>query len=104
MVVIDINAIEAIGEDQVDPCGPGDYNCNGVVDAADYTVWRDTFGSTTILDADGNGDGTIDLADLAVWNANFGISYGPSVSVPEPGAAMLALVAAAGWFARRKQS
>ena len=28
---------------------PGDYNGNGVVDAADYTVWRDTLGSTTDL-------------------------------------------------------
>ena len=27
----------------------GDYNHDGVVSAADYTVWRDTLGSTTIL-------------------------------------------------------
>ena len=31
-----------------------DYNRNGVVDAADYIVWRGTLGSTTILDADGD--------------------------------------------------
>ena len=24
----------------------GDYNHNGIVDAADYTVWRDTLGQT----------------------------------------------------------
>ncbi len=29
--------------------GRADYNGNGIVDAADYTVWRDTLGSTTDL-------------------------------------------------------
>ena len=28
---------------------PGDYNLNTIIDAADYTVWRDTLGSTTDL-------------------------------------------------------
>ena len=36
---------------------PGDYNINGVVDAADYTVWRDTLGSRTDLRADGDNTG-----------------------------------------------
>ena len=35
----------------------GDYNQNGVVDAADYTVWRDTLGSTTDLRANGDNTG-----------------------------------------------
>ena len=30
-------------------CSYGDYNQNGVVDAADYTLWRDSLGSTTKL-------------------------------------------------------
>ena len=57
---------------------PGDYNRNGVVDAADYTVWRDTLGSTT--DRRANGDntgasmGVIDMADYEVWQAHFGES------------------------------
>ena len=35
----------------------GDYNGNGIVDAADYTVWRDTLGSTTDLRANGDNSG-----------------------------------------------
>src|SRR6185436_16897714 len=39
----------------------GDYNGNGVVDTADYVVWRDTVGQTVTPNsgADGDGDGTI---------------------------------------------
>jgi hypothetical protein len=34
--------------------GNGDDNGNGVVDAADYTLWCDTRGSQLELRADGN--------------------------------------------------
>jgi hypothetical protein len=50
----------------------GDYNGNGHVDAADYTVWRNTLGSTSALAADGDGSGTVDEADYALWKTNFG--------------------------------
>ena len=40
---------------------PGDYNGDGVVDAADYTVWRDNLGRAGMgLAADGNGDNRSD--------------------------------------------
>ena len=58
---------------------PGDYNFNGVVDAADYSVWRDTLGSTIDLRADGSSaatpgapDGVVDEHDHAWWKASFG--------------------------------
>ncbi|MCA9187214.1 MAG: hypothetical protein R3E01_11090 [Pirellulaceae bacterium] len=64
----------------------GDYNMNGTVDAADYTVWKDSFGSTSDLAADGNGNGEIDAADYTIWKDNFGNTGAVAsvASVPEP--------------------
>ena len=67
---------------------PGDYNHDERVNAADYVVWRKTFGSTTALAADGSGNQQIDQADFDVWRRNFGMTIGGSGvsinSVPEP--------------------
>ena len=77
---LDIGAHEAFA--------PGDYNGNGTVDAADYTVWRDTIGSTSDLRADGNGDRMIDEDDYNMWKSLFGTTYdsgaGSGSAVPEP--------------------
>ncbi|MGD9637378.1 MAG: hypothetical protein AB7U97_29165, partial [Pirellulales bacterium] len=74
------------------PIVPGDYDQNGVVDAADYTVWHDTLGSTADLRADGSrtgaSSGVVDLADYEVWRRNFGrssLAGAAAIStVPEP--------------------
>jgi hypothetical protein len=53
----------------------GDYNANGVVDAADYTIWRDTLGQSAAppgSGADGDADGTIDPGDYDFWRSRFG--------------------------------
>ena len=51
----------------------GDYNHNGIVDAADYTVYRDSLGQTgSGLAADGNGDHAITPADYDLWKSQFG--------------------------------
>ena len=80
----------------------GDYNRDGAVDAADYTVWRDTLGSTTKLAADGNNDGSIDAGDFDIWKANFGTAAGggpgASAAAPEPAAALLLLSAVPVFF------
>jgi hypothetical protein len=55
----------------------GDYNLNGVVDAADYVIWRKTLGGSVIpyTSADGDGDCAIDDADYGIWRADFGNIY-----------------------------
>jgi hypothetical protein len=84
---------------------PGDYNQNGVVDAADYTIWRDTLGSTTDLRADGNGNGVIDQGDFDVWKAHFGEharpGSGSAASVPEPATLVIAVIGAIALVGRR---
>jgi hypothetical protein len=74
----------------------GDYDGDGIVTASDYTVWRDTLGSTENLAADGDGSRTIDAGDFDVWKSHFGNSLGSGSaidfanhSVPEPSGTML---------------
>jgi hypothetical protein len=90
----------------------GDYNGDGLVDAADYTVWRDTLGSTTDLAADGDGSGAIDAADYSLWRQNFGAgassaSLAGAGAVPEPASLVFAiglLICGIGATSRRLQS
>lgn len=64
---------------------PGDFNSDGIVDAADYTVWRD------------NANGDYDAADYVVWRNNYGRSAISGATVPEPATALiLAVVLLAG--------
>jgi hypothetical protein len=77
----------------------GDYNANGIVDAADYTLWRDLLGSTTDLRADGDRNGTVDPGDYLVWKATFGnraaigSAIGEVPATPEPAGATLTIIA-----------
>ena len=85
----------------------GDYNLDGLVDAADYTVWHDTDGSTSQLVADGNSDGTINPPDYTHWKNRFGNITGSEGSVststiPEPGSGTLGLIALLGFAAMRR--
>ena len=87
----------------------GDYNKDGVVDAADYTVWRDTLGATTGTEtnhpaADTNHDFLVNDLDYDLWKSNFGqpgTGAGGStvggVGVPEP--ATISLLAIGGAMA-----
>jgi len=59
----------------------GDYNLDGLVDAADYSVWRDALGSGDNLAADGNHDGVVGPEDYDIWKANFGAVAAASASI-----------------------
>jgi hypothetical protein len=56
------------------PTSTGDYNGDHVVNAADYTVWRDHLGQTVapFSGADGDGSGVIDQGDYTFWKNHFG--------------------------------
>jgi len=84
----------------------GDYNSDGVVDAADYVVWRRTLtqaASPAGLGADGNTSGAIDDGDFTLWRSRFGnvltsgAGSGPAATqvslTPEPSALLLAIIA-----------
>ena len=68
---------------------PGDYNQNGTVDAADYTVWRDNLGSGAALPNDDSPG--VDQDDYIRWKTNFAQTSGggsggvnATSAVPEP--------------------
>lgn len=90
----------------------GDYNADGKVDAADYTVWRDSLGQAgESLPADGNGDEIVDSLDFEVWRGNCtAAAVLPnamfSLTVPEPHSARLlfALSIGGGVVLRRRVS
>ena len=73
----------------------GDFNGDGIVNLADYTVWRDNLGDAAEDALNGNGDGMngIDAGDYALWKTNFGATAAAAASlsiasaaVPEPSA------------------
>lgn len=75
----------------------GDYNKNGVVDAADYVVWRSSLNQTgTNLAADGNKDNRVDSLDYTYWKSRFGkVTTTSAIAViPEPATLALILVGA----------
>jgi hypothetical protein len=74
----------------------GDYNDDGFVNAADYTVWRNSVGSQINFAADGNLDSIVDIEDYYVWKLHYGESFGSAAGdtlfpAPEPASAILML-------------
>ncbi|MGL4513487.1 MAG: glycerophosphodiester phosphodiesterase family protein [Lacipirellulaceae bacterium] len=100
--------VDSIETDRPDLMAPlvwvGDYNADGVVNAADYTVYRDTLGATGAgMAADADGNGRVELRDYGVWAMRYGQPGRPggSSSIPEPAALVGAFVLAATFHRRR---
>jgi hypothetical protein len=65
----------------------GDHNSDGIVDAADYVVWRKLGGNST---------------DFNYWYNNFrnqAANYNPSQPAPEPSTALLVLIGGSAFVA-----
>ena len=79
----------------------GDYNEDGRVNAADYTIWRNTRGTVVPngTGADGEPNGAIDVADYVFWKQHFGEfvpgnagAVAQALGVPEPTTGLLLLI------------
>ena len=72
----------------------GDFNRDGTVDAADYSVWRDGLGSLFTQE------------DYDIWAANYGTTAAAtSLAVPEPAAGLLVvLVGTLAWRIPRSRT
>lgn len=88
----------------IPPAENADFNGDGIVNLADYTLWRDNLGSTGELGVsagNANGDNIVDGADYGVWRSQFGSQLeatgasllAGSQAVPEPATVLLVLVA-----------
>ena len=109
---MDVRAMDVIGYNLVAiPELAGDFNSNGVVDAADYVMWRKNVGTNNALPNNLIG-GTIGMAQYNQWRANFGNSApgaGSSTgatanaAVPEPATLVMLMFAAAGVSPRRRR-
>ncbi|MEM9187198.1 MAG: hypothetical protein AAGB00_11955, partial [Planctomycetota bacterium] len=82
---------------------PGDYNGDGFVNAADYTVFRDNLGGSADVLAAGSRDssltGVVGAADYLFWRSSFvaasaAASFSEAGSVPAPAAGIAGVLAA----------
>ena len=95
---------------------PGDFNDDGIVDAADYVVWQKTEGTIGEGNpADADNSSVVDEADYLIWRESFGSTrhdrhehhHGAGagqVAIPEPASfaiTAIALFFAAGFSSRR---
>jgi hypothetical protein len=73
----------------------GDFNFDGVLDAADFNILADNFGTGTTLErGDFNFDGRVDLTDFASLKAA-AQGQASTAAVPEPSSLVLVTLAAA---------
>jgi hypothetical protein len=86
---------------------PGDYNNDGVVNAADYTVFRDNLGQPVALPNENSAaatPGLVDEEDYDFWKANFGLGSDTLAggAIPEPSTVALLAMGMLFTFIRRR--
>ncbi len=84
----------------------GDYSGNGVVDAADYVLWRHAIQTSTALPHDTTPE-SVSVADYDLWRTNFGQigTMGSGLngtSVPEPAGGLLVMFALSEFLRRNR--
>lgn len=92
------NVVATLGVDNILAIGPtalfGDYNDDGVVNAADYVVWRKNLNQNVTIPNDMT-SGSVSPGDYDVWRTHFGetrLGAGQPAAVPEPASAVFASV------------
>ncbi|MEM8864936.1 MAG: hypothetical protein AAGF31_05255, partial [Planctomycetota bacterium] len=99
VTTLDAAGLDDIGWDVADPgLLPGDYNFDGTVNAADYTVWRDSLKTGAVV------------GSYAGWKANFGSTASGQLTqsvttagVPEPAAVLVCCVAMLALISQRRR-
>ena len=82
----------------------GDFNGDGAIDGADYTIWKDNVGlDSSVLGANGSGEATVVRKDYRIWEMNFQTSESVAGAgrIPEPTSLLLAFLALTGVPLRR---
>lgn len=100
------------GSVDLSPPPTGDYNGDLLVNAADYTVWRNTLGQSVAIagsGADGNRSGVVDPGDYTYWKIRYGNPAGSGasltqMSVPEPSSLVLMIATFSLFAPRRRRS
>jgi len=92
----------------VPPLLLGDYNSDGVVDAADYVTWRGNLGEASIANRDPGNMGVVGQADYNSWRSHFGQSAAGlganfHAAAPEPPAWVLVLLETLGISSRLRR-
>lgn len=88
----------------------GDFNGDDVIDALDYSVWREAYAAdpggleSTHLGDNGDGMNGVDMGDFQLWLDNYGAGlFSAAPAIPEPTTATLLSLAWAALGALRRQ-